>query len=337
MQMALRTASLSLALVASQAYAAGTHFGFKQIIIAGSSNVQATALNNKSVIIGDYTDANGASHGFIQNGSSLTMLPQPYSNCNEPSVAHPVALNAAGDVVGTSYCSDANYGFLWHNDAYVKAGAVTMGLGGLPAIGINNKGEEFYNDYVGSGIYTAWAGMPGAFMQIKPPGSFPFISSLNNQGVVAGSFDPDPPEVFTESNGVYAPILPPGALDSTGGFVNNNGLLAGLFQTQRGDYSGFVFNAGRYFTFVIPSAPTQATIDAINNSGRVVGVYTDAVRNMQRAFLFNGTAVSVFGTFPSGDAVHVALNDEGTMLVYDYSVTQNTTTSWRVLCGGPGC
>jgi hypothetical protein len=57
-------AAISFVLASVPACAAGTHFGFKQIVVAGSSNVQAHALNNRSAITGVYTDGSG-SHGFI--------------------------------------------------------------------------------------------------------------------------------------------------------------------------------------------------------------------------------------------------------------------------------
>ncbi len=56
------------------AVAGGTHFGMKPIVIAGSSNVNATALNNKRAIVGTYS-IGSATNGFILSGGVLTVLP----------------------------------------------------------------------------------------------------------------------------------------------------------------------------------------------------------------------------------------------------------------------
>jgi uncharacterized membrane protein len=338
-----RHVAIGLALASAPAYAAGTHFGFKQIIVAGSSNVQAFALNNKSAIAGLYTDNTGG-HGFILSGSALTVLPAALPDCNGGTVPIPKSINAAGDVVGLTYCG-TTYGFLWHNGAYLQAGYVSLGIGGAPVIGINNKGEEFYDFYDGDGGFVPYAGMPGAFQQLTPPGAFPYVSGLNNNGVLAGTSSPQVNSaVFTDDHGIYTGLVPPGAMDSFSGAINDHGEVAGLYQSSKtGAIGGFVYQAGAYTRFSIPRVDLYvglyqvAAVHAINKAGRVVGIYTDSARNIQRAFLFNGTTVSLFGNFPPADIVTIALNDEGTMLVSDYNGTQAKSTSWRVLCGGPGC
>ena len=93
----LRYLGVAVAFTGSPACAAGTHFGFKQIVIDGSTNVEACALNNTSAIAGVYTGGAG-SHGFILAGSTLTVLPPTYSNGDNHSVAgFPTSINAGGD------------------------------------------------------------------------------------------------------------------------------------------------------------------------------------------------------------------------------------------------
>ena len=327
-----RFVPIALLLLAGPASGATTHFGFKQITIAGSTNVNAAALNNSSTITGTYTDAAG-SHGFIQAGANLTILPTPIANCG--CVAMPIAINASGDVVGSVYYGQV-LGFLWHQGAFVNAAFVNLGIGGGrdPVIGINKGGEEIFDTYSGSGNYTPFAGAPGNYTQLMPPGSFPFVDNINVHGVVAGQSSPLGPEVFIGSNGTYTELSPPGSVDSTQGFINDRGQVAGLYQNTSGPMHGFLYRSGKYRSYDFPNSPSSITIDAINNAGRVVGVYIDPVENVQRVFLYNGTTVSVFGRYGTHDFVHVAINDEGTMLLSDIT---DTATSYRVLCGGDGC
>ncbi|MEJ0047375.1 MAG: hypothetical protein WDN04_15645 [Rhodospirillales bacterium] len=113
-------------LLAQPAVADGTHFRVKPITVAGGANVSANAINNNGMIAGTY---GGGLNGFILSGTALTTLPPTFANCPDGCVAVPTAINAAGDVVGTTFFGDV-YAFLWHNGAYVAAGSFDLGLTG---------------------------------------------------------------------------------------------------------------------------------------------------------------------------------------------------------------
>jgi hypothetical protein len=115
--------------------------------------------------------------------------------------------------------------------------------------------------------------------------------------------------------------------------VNNAGQVAYTDNT-----SGYVYQAGTTASFSVPSPSFNVQVQAINNQGRVVGVYTDTSQNpaVKRVFLFNGTTVSSFGSYGVNDTVQVALNDHGTMVVSDM-VNSEPFASYRVTCSGTGC
>jgi probable HAF family extracellular repeat protein len=317
------------------AAAGGTHFGMKPIVIAGSTNVNATAINNKRTIVGFYYTGDVV-NGFILGGGVPITLPPTYANCLNPCVAFPTAINAAGDVVGQTFFGES-YAFLWRNGSYVGVGGFDLGLGGgyVAGPGLNNKGQEFYNYYIGSGFYAPYFGTPGAMMPIAPPGSFPEIASINNRGAVAGTFAPFAPSIFVERNGKFVTILPPGAVASQGGFINDLGAVAGSYQDAASAWHGFVYHARKYTSFEMPTDAASITVQAINGKGRVVGVYTSGKKGVQRIFLYNGNTVSAFGKYAAGDQLRLAINDAGVMLVSDYAA--GVYRSWRVLCGGAGC
>jgi probable HAF family extracellular repeat protein len=314
-----------------------TRFGVTQIVIADTTNVNAVAINNKRAIVGTYT-IDSVMHGFVTGNGVLTTLPPTYAGCLDRCVAIPTAINTDGVVAGQTF-SGTGYAFLWKDNAYVGAGGFTLGLGlGVGSVagpGLNDKGQVFYNEHTGSGLLTPHFGSPGAAVPIIPPGSFPQITSINNNGAVAGTFAPYLRSIFFEKNGNFVTILPPGALESQGGFINDVDEVAGSYRDAASVWHGLLYFQGEYARFDMPMDAASITVQAINNRGRVIGFYVDGKNKLQHAFLFNGITVSDFGEFASEDRLHFAMNDIGVMLISDYAVVQYQ--SWRVLCGGAGC
>jgi hypothetical protein len=98
-----------------------------------------------------------------------------------------------------------------------------------------------------------------------------------------------------------------------------------------------VYNNGTFTTVNMPVpdpyARTYIDVQAINNKGRMVGVYQN--KQAARVFYYNGSTVSTFGKYRVEDTTHVALNNYNTMAL---SVTASTgQTSYVVRCHGTGC
>jgi len=206
------------------AVASDTHFALRQLLIAGSTNVQATAINNRGAIVGTYRTSNSTA-GFILVVVAVTVLPPTHHPCLDAyyCAAYLTAINAAGDVAGWSY-PGLPVAFLWHDGAYAPDGSFTMGESGEgpSGPGLNNKGEEFFNFNSGDGLSEPYAGPPATIAQIEPPGTFPILASLNNYGVLAGSTEAflhgmNTTLVFVGRNGKYHLLAPPGATSSSGG------------------------------------------------------------------------------------------------------------------------
>jgi probable HAF family extracellular repeat protein len=347
---ATRLALTALTASTQPAAAATTHFHIKPIVISGAVVTYATAINKKGAITGTYYDANNNSYSFVLDHGTLTYLASDCHGTQAPCNPKPDAISDSGAVAGHYVAGTATYSFLWQNGTYVSAGNVWMGndyTQSMNPLGINKKGEEFYNLEPGEGQYgyIPYAGFPGEYEEILPDGGFlAYASSISNDGSVAGEeIDNDDQVVAFIARDSHVKFLagPYGNGVGSSGFggiyINDEHQLAGLSEsTKTYSLTGWIYSQGSYATFDLPSRKKNTYVDVaalqgINNNGRVIGSYTDPSDNTQRAFLYNGTTLSVFGKYPSSTALQMGISDDGTILL---SYTGN---SYRVVCHGTGC
>jgi probable HAF family extracellular repeat protein len=347
---ALALTALALACTLNPGMAATTHFRIKPIIIPGASEVHATAINKHGAITGYYVDPPTYFYSFVLDHGKLTSLESDCHGTRAPCNPFADAISDSGAVAGHYSAGTATYSFLWQNGTYNLAGNIWMGnnysLQWNP-IGINQKGMEFYNLEPGGNRYgyIPYAGFPGEYAEILPNGGFnAYASSISNDGTVAGETldDNDLEVAFIARKGNYKYFPGPygnGVISPIWGgiYINDNHQLAGLSEsTQTYATTGWVYTHAAYATFDFPfpnhgKVVQSATLQGINNSGRVVGFYTDPNDNMQHAFLYNGSTVSVFGNYTPYDVLRMGISDDGTILLsYDIS-------SYRVTCRGTGC
>jgi hypothetical protein len=195
-----------------------------------------------------------------------------------------------------------------------------------------------------------YGGVPPAISELMLPGvsggeNNVMLYSINNFGWVAGTaiapvHHGEIIAVFAGPNGKARVLLPPGAISSTGGFVNDLNQVAGAYNDGETQH-GFVYKYGHYATFDMPTpiSINSLGVGAINDNGRVVGEYSDAVTGKLTIFWYNGTDVS---TFPVSDAgpggAAFAFNNRGELII-SYTTNASPLSSpvaYRVRCGGRG-
>jgi probable HAF family extracellular repeat protein len=325
-------AAVATSWLCSPAIAGDTHFKIEEITIPGGSEIQALGINNEGVIVGGYGSTAGYLP-FILSGTTVTTLPPTVSPCpaqyNCQAVA--TAINDAGDVVGQTAALGYPQAFLWHNGAYVPAGAFRMGswgdVGDGP--GLSNKGKEFFDYIVSEDATAPYAGRPATIAEIKLPGSYTYLSGMNNHGVLAGDTTVSSTQViFFGKNGKYTTLLPPSAVTAYGAHINDLGAISGSYIDSAGAAHAFVYADGAYQVIPLLSGVTNVWTASINNKGRVVGTYTNPGSNFGALFLYNGTTVSVVTTSSTGNAM---INDHGVIIF----TTGNQ--SYRARCSGSGC
>ena len=306
-----------------QAHAATFHS--EQILIMGSPLVAASGINDAGTIIG--ATSNGQSVGFVLQGSTLSFIQSGF----------PSAINRRGVVTGVT---NTGTGFLWQNGAIVQAVSFPLGVfNGAHLTPVLNRHDELAFSSGTGNMQIANAGHAGHFHALKglSPQSA-IVSSINDSGAIAGyeraTIQGQLREVvFVGQHGLFNMLVPQSGQNVIGGFVNDAGQVA-----YTDTNTGYVYRSGTTTSFSVPSPSFNVQVQAINNTGRVVGTYTDTSTNpaMQHVFLYNGSTVSSFGSYGATDSVQASLNDHGVMVVSDM-VNNQPFASYRVTCSGTGC
>jgi probable HAF family extracellular repeat protein len=205
-----------------------------------------------------------------------------------------------------------------------------------------------------NGIHTTLTGLP------DNGNSSTSATAINNSGQVVGNYDANvisgPSSFITEfgflySNGASITLSDPSAISGTQASntnfmyngtavaaINDSGLVVGTYVDGNGNH-GFLYNNGAYTTLDAPSAtngfsafgsPLGTSATAINNSGQVVGDFTDAT-NVEHGFLYsNGTYLTLtdplattHSSYGNGTAA-TAINNSG-QVVGDYKDVGNNS------------
>ena len=345
-------AALSAGAPMLSAQAQTTSFSLKQLVVAGDDNVQATAINDSGVIVGTvYAGITDAGSGIAIVGNKITRLPAPSTVF---PAFFPRAINANGDIFGWGRNpGEGNaQSFLLQGGKYNRTYEQTVIEPGedaqfvLPQVmGLTANDEIFFNTITSiSGTLISLYGTPPNLGTVPHTNRYTIIQSINNAGTVAGtSFSFSGIRTMYEGQGTnFAAVLPPGSINTLGGYLNNTGAIAGSYIDASRVYHGFVYQSGTYTTFDMPVAASEISVTGINDNGRVVGYYTSVTNPHIHAFLYNGTTVSTFGVFPQYNNVDVVINNNSLMAVssnWPYLGTGpiNKYVSYRVTCAGAGC
>jgi hypothetical protein len=241
--------------------------------------------------------------GFIRSANGIITTFGNTAQTGDPASfwAQPVAINAAGEVVG-NYPDVAYAGVSFVRSSTGSIGAFTLSQGASYSTfvsALNDAGEIV--GYTTSGAFDASQGfmanihgpLPdptnGTTTEIFVPGSEgTFPTAINAGGTVVGcSFANNLYQDFIRNpDGSMAPLRLPGTTPSClPGFsalgvfnvnpvsitINNQGLITGYYLNRNNVSRGFVrYGNGKVVAFGHPLA-TQTIPTGINNSGMIVG------------------------------------------------------------------
>ncbi|HEX4261335.1 MAG TPA: PEP-CTERM sorting domain-containing protein [Acetobacteraceae bacterium] len=95
----------------------------------GSISTQALGINNLGEIVGDYIDANGLMHGFLDNGNVFTTLDPAGSGGTTAN-----GINDQGQIVGFYLSGDNTVGFIAQVPEPATLLVLGAGLAGLASV-----------------------------------------------------------------------------------------------------------------------------------------------------------------------------------------------------------
>lgn len=183
----------------------------------------------------------------------------------------------AGSALGINNCGEvlandsAGLPFLYR--AGHKESLPQPSGGVFTAMALNNKGQVLgYVNYGSELNYDVAIYSKGELTLIKElSGLYPVV--FNDAGQIAGDY------VFTSgsffySDGVVTPIgtLPGYSAISSVVGMNSSGDVVGFDATGFGPQQGFIYSKG-HLAPVVPPGGVSSTVEAINDSGEIAGVY----------------------------------------------------------------
>jgi len=248
-------------------------FKFKKFTVPGSIDTNAGGINNKGVLVGQYTDSSLILHGFILNGKTLTKLNDPNGTSTGASN---LTLDGAIAVVGayTSTKTGSSMGFLYKGGKYTD---IPGPSGAIASAGtaINDAGD-IVGDYVDSGGVThGFLLKGGKYTTLDPPGSLGTVATgVNKKDNIVlywiNSGNAYESSLYTSATKKYTTINVSGQANSIATDINTAGDVTYQTIDSAGVDHGALLHKGKDYVFDYPkSAFTFA--GAVNDHSTIVG------------------------------------------------------------------
>lgn len=106
---------------------------FARFAVPGATTTRVYGINNAEEVVGEYIDAQGATHSFFSRGALIETI----SRAGE--TLHTYGINDRGDIVGTADTGEGERGFVLRGDKYIRIHFPEAIL--TRAYGINSRGE----------------------------------------------------------------------------------------------------------------------------------------------------------------------------------------------------
>jgi uncharacterized membrane protein len=241
--------------------------------------------NSERSFAGDFDDADGKTHGFIDVNGSYKRVDKPgapYSSVNgiaNSGVLAGTAGTLPTDLHAFSYAKGAFGSAEPPNSARSYGGAVND-RGDIVGMSVSKDAPNKRSGFVLSA---------GRFTAINVPKDHPVSGTgawgINNKGDIIGSYvDADSNRHgFLLRGGRYTALDVPGAFLTVGQGINDAGVIVGLYLDAAFVSHGFVKDRGVYNTVDAPNSVATA-IYTINDDGVIGGTY-DAADGKTYGFL----------------------------------------------------
>jgi probable HAF family extracellular repeat protein len=283
----------------------------------GTSTI-LTDINDNGQIVGlSFTGAivTGLGPAFLRNSDGT------FTKIAFPDAIRTVAwgINNLGQIVGDyeERTRAAAHGFLLNHEGYTTIDAPDA-IGSTTVYDINDEGNLVGTyDLLAHGYLQDSS---GDFETIDHPMAVRYTGELigiNNLGQIVGIYlDGDGMDHgFLLDDGVFTPISVPDSQVTIPFRINDQGRIVGHFNDTRGTH-GFLLADGEFNDIDYPGILGATLALDINNSGQIVGQYTDN-EEMVHGFLrdSSGDFISIDAEFPDAITTTIyGINDSGQMI-----------------------
>ncbi len=262
-------------LMSFAAFALAGTFTYTSIDFPGAVTTDTSGISESGEIVGSYTDAIGATHGFRLNDGIFSAIDYPGA-----ASTFAISINARGDVAGFFLDSSSQWhGFVLSHDRYfvqdypgATTGTFTLGISANRIlVGEFKTGQAFGQ------LGFAWILRHEQYVQLTPPGSVnAFATSVNSRGDVVGRLIDGANQQLAwklDKKGTYTIFQFPGASITNARSINARGEVVGVYRL--GVNHGFVLPRNDFVNFTTIDFPGAASTRAlgINSRGDIVGTY----------------------------------------------------------------
>jgi hypothetical protein len=267
----------------------------------GAGNLTAPQkINEKGDVVGEFTDSNGVTRGFIRfsDGSFSAPIVDPNDTVG---FTEGRGINHSRTVCGDYASSDGNsHGFFLSGGTFTEydvPGAVSTSV-----LGINDVADFTGSLSYGSGIFQGFVSVGGTLTSFSVPGAVQTLAyEINNSTQLVVGYYIDGSGIvhgyYRDANGtLHFPIDPSGSTATVLFGLNDKNWVVGRYGDSSGATHGLFFVApDRFFTFDYPGS-TFTSLNGINAQGVICGRYVDA------SGIAHGILARVRGTPPTTPA-----------------------------------
>jgi uncharacterized membrane protein len=262
--------ALALRATATAADAPPLTFKFTTVNVPGARQTFPSGVNNAGVIVGQYVDKNGASHGYIMDGKKLITLDDPNGSA---TACIGVNLNGAMMVVGAYNSASGNViGFLYKGGKFTDIPGPTDAVASV-ATGINDSGsivgwyadQLFVHGFLLKGNNYTTLDVPGATGTLAEGinNGDEIVVNWSSKGLLQSSL---------YRGKTYKTINVPGATQSGAAGINTAGDVVYQWLDSNGLGHGALHHGRKYYKFGYPKS-AQSYAQGINDRHVIVGGY----------------------------------------------------------------
>lgn len=254
---------------------------FKNVNAPGASQTDPFAINDSSVIAGDFVDSGGVQHGMILKGKTLTGVDNP--DCTTTPGTGAIALygiNSKETVVGwcTSTKTGFDIAFSYFKGKFVNI-AYPESISTL-AQGINDKGQIVGTYFDSNDVEHGFLLSKRKYTNLDVPGGYTNSDAwaINDSGLITifalnsgGTRDS-----FLFNGTTYLPIDVPGEAESFVAGIDKFGDRVYTVVDSSNNLHGAFFlnvNGGSYTVFDDPKGVGATQAFGLNDKLRIVGYY----------------------------------------------------------------